>query len=327
MEHWVEDLCERALAGKTPANDELLRLFALETHSAEAAHVCWAAETIARRASGNRAQVYAQIGVDMLYCPMDCAFCTLARRNAPDCVLQSDPEELIVPTEEIVGYARVFDDAGVHLISLMATAALPFERYLDIVKAVRAVICDDQVIMVNAGDMSLEQAKRLKDAGAQMAYHAHRLGEGEITRIPAKTRLRTIANIREAGLGFMTAVEPVHAATTADHMLARMHEVAGQHPYCSGVGSLHAVPGTAMADAKPVSKARLKLLASIMRLLVGEDIPFGTGGGNVLWADAGTNPRGRDLSCDPDYLRRDVARLRKELQSMKWDVPARPIYR
>lgn len=69
------------------------------------------------------------------------------------------------------------------------------------------------------------------------------------------------------------------------------------------------------------------MLVSVMRLLVGEDIPFGTGGANVLWADAGTNPRGRDLACGPDFLRRDVARLRKELSGNGWDAPERPIYR
>lgn len=326
MQDWVEAAVGDALRGKSPADEVLLHLLELDEDSAQAAHVCWAAQRIARKASGNRAQIYAQIGVDMLPCPMDCGFCTLAHCNASDEVLARSKEQLIVPTRQIVDYARVFDNANVHLISLMATAALPFERYLAIVAAVRDAVHDDQVIMINAGDMSLEQLQRLKEAGAQMAYHAHRLGEGEITRIPSERRLQTIGNIKEAGLGLMTAVEPVHTVTSAAQILDRMHEVALQRPYCSGVGGLHAVPGTAMQDAKPVSRRRLRLLASVMRLLVGESIPFGTGGANVLWADAGTNPRGRDLACDPDFLRRDVARLRKELAGEGWEVPVRPIY-
>ena len=327
MQHWVEEAVQDALEGIAPSDETMLCLMALDEHSAEAAHVCWAAQAMTRKASGNRAQIYAQIGVDMLPCPMDCGFCTLARRNAADDVLYRNSDELIVPTEDIAAYARVFDDAGVHLISLMSTAALPFERYLKIVSAVRDAVRDDQVIMINAGDMSLEQAQKLKQAGAQMAYHANRLGEGEITRIPPSTRLRTIANIKEAQLGFMTAVEPVHVASSATQILEHMHEIIEQRPYCSGVGGLHAVAGTAMQDATPVSKVRLRLLASTMRLLAGETIPFGTGGANVLWADAGTNPRGRDLCGDHDFLRRDVARLRKALAGDGWEVPARPIYK
>lgn len=327
MERFVEDAVDRALAGERLSDDALEPLFALDPLGAEAAHVIWTAEHLARRVSGNRGQVYAQIGVDMLPCPVDCAFCSLARCNASPLRLAEGRESQIVPLEQIVEYARAFDDAGVHLISLMATAAMPFERYLEVVEAVRTAVADDQVIMANAGDMSFEQMRRLKDAGVKFAYHANRLGEGEITGVAPGVRMKTIANIKEAGLGFMTAVEPACASTPAVQLLAKMREIESLHPYCSGVGCLHAVPGTAMADVEPLSKSSARLYAAIMRLLVGESVPFGTGGGSVLWVDAGTNPRGRDLSRDLAYLKRDVARQCSALKARGWDVPARPIYR
>ena len=327
MDASVEQVVARAVAGETPTDEELLPLFDLPTHSAEAAHVKWGAEQIARRASNNTGVVYSQIGVDMLPCPMDCGFCTLARRNASADVLAADVEELIVPIDQIVTYARAFDQANVHLISLMATAALPFERYLEIVSAVRDAVQDDQVILANYGDMTLEQAKRLKSAGADLAYHAHRLGEGEVTRIAPERRLQTLTNIRDAGLGVMCGCEPLREGVPHDLILSRMHEALSFDPYCCGVSGLHAVPGTAMADEVPLSRIRLQLYGAIMRLLAGDKLPFGCGGLNSPWADAGTNPRGRDLPTDPDYLRRDVRRLRKELRGREWTVPDRPTYR
>lgn len=323
MEQEVVALVEHALAGRLPSAEELLPLFELETFSAEAAHVKWGADCLARRASGGRGQVYAQIGVDMLPCPMNCAFCTLAADNAFFDARGVDPEELIVPLEQVVSYARTFDAAGVHLVSLMATDALPFERYLEMVTAVRAAVADDLVLMANVGDVSLEQARQLKRAGVQMAYHAHRLGEGEITGIPGATRVATMHHLKEAGLTLMSAVEPVREGVPATLILERMQEVAGFKPYCAGVGTLTAVPGTRMGDVKPLSRARTALYASLFRLLVGEAVPYGTGGRNVLWVDAGTNPRGRDLPTNEEYLRRDVQRCIKELRGQEWEVPAR----
>ena len=62
-----------------------------------------------------------------------------------------------------------------------------------------------------------------------------------------------------------------------------------------------------------------------MRLMAGDAIPFGAGGGNVVWVDAGTNPRARDLPVDERSLRRDVARRRKELAGREWRIPDRPL--
>ena len=78
-------------------------------------------------------------------------------------------------------------------------------------------------------------------------------------------------------------------------------------------------------NAEPISRRRGMFLASVMRLAAGTSIPNGCGCGNAVWTDAGTNPRGRDLSTDPDFLRRDVKRLRKLLNRDEWIVPDKPL--
>ena len=333
MQPFVEDIVVRAVAGQRIPADELLPLFDLPTHSAEAAHVMWAAQTIARETTGNIGQIYAQIGIDALPCPANCDFCDLAAKNvraAQDAAgdtaeVRATLRDAVVPLEDVVAYARTFDDAGVHLISLMATAGLSFERILDTVAAVRAAVHDDMPILVNIGDMTLDQAQAVKTAGAQAAYHAHRLGEGTFTSLDPATRLETMRNITEAGMKLMNAVEPVHEGIPAAELLDRMAEAASFKPYCSGVGTLTVVPGTPMEQFTPLTRKRTAFYASIFRLLVGDAIPFGVGGRNVVWADAGTNPRGRNLPTAPEILQRDVRRLRKELRGEEWNVPDRPL--
>ena len=322
MDALVENIVERAIAGERIPGAELEPLFEVDTRSAEAAHVMWAAQTIARRASNNTGQIYAQIGIDALPCPVNCAFCSLAAHQSHDDAAAADA---VVPLDQVVHYAQVFDCAGAHLISLMATAALPFERVRATVAAVREAVSADMPLLVNAADLSLEQARELKAAGAQAAYHAHRLGEGELTGIPSEMRLATMHNIKAAGLKLMNAVEPVHEGISAGELIARMEETAAFEPYCSGVGTLTVVAGTPMERYTPITRLRTAYYASIFRLMVAEDIPFGVGGRNVVWADAGTNPRGRDLPTSDELLERDVRRLRKQLVADEWDVPARPL--
>ncbi len=315
----VIDLVERATDGEKIAPDELAPLFAYDALSAEAAHVRWAARVITARACGNVGQIYAQIGVDALPCPGDCDFCAFAASRSSDAA-----SDAVVPVDQVVAYARLFDDAGVHLISLMSTAALPFERMLDFVRAVRGAVCDDMPILANTGDLTFDQASVLKAAGAQAAYHAHRIGEGDITRIAPDVRRATMGHIADAGLKLMNAVEPVHEGVSVPDLLDHMGEAAAARPYCSGVGTLTNVAGTPMEHVRGLSRAQAAFYAAIFRLMVGEDIPFGTGGGNVMWVDAGTCPRDRSFPVDEEGLVRDVDRVRKDLVGREWDVSVRP---
>ena len=321
IDRHIEALAFDAVAGAKIAPDQLEPLFALDEDGAEAALILWAAQAIGRATSNNTGQVYAQIGLDALPCPMDCQFCSLSRMAAGD----TSYGDAIVPLDEVVRLASSFDRAGVHLISLMATAALPYKRILEAVRAVREAVSADMPIMINMGDMSLAQAIALKEAGAQVAYHALRLGEGTLTRIRPETRLATIEHIRKAGLALMTAVEPIHAGYTPAELLESMQLAASLHPYCSGVDPLTPVAGTPLAQQETITRKRAALYAAIFRLMVGTDIPFGTGSGNVVWVDAGTNPRGRSLPSEDDHLARYVALQKKALISQNWHVPERPL--
>lgn len=320
LDRWIEKRIDAALQGETLNYDEALRFMDFAPDSFEAAYTINAARIISRKISKNTGQVYAQIGLDKLPCPVNCDFCTLAINNN-----KSSEDEQIVPIEQVIHFSQVFDKTDVHLISLMSTAAYPFELFCACVEEVRSNISDDMPIMANIGDITQEQANKLKHIGVQAFYHAHRLGEGTITSMPSKKRLESLNAAKSAGLQIMTAVEPVRATSTPEEIAQRMFEAIAFKPYCSGVGKLTAAKGTKMENTESISNARARQFACIMRLCAGESIPFGTGAGNVLWVDAGTNPRGRTLSNDFEILTHEVSNQILLLKRDDWVVPQRPL--
>ena len=320
LDEWIEKRLDEVLRGKLLNEEEALRFMEFEPDSFEAACTINAAMIISRKASKNIGQVYAQIGLDKLPCPANCDFCKFAAKQNT-----YSKNEQIVPLEDVVRFAQAFDKGGAHLISLMSTAAYPFDQFCEVVQEVRENISDNMPVMANIGDITLEQAQKLKKLGVQSIYHAHRLQEGTITSINPQSRIATLDAAVSAGLQIMTSVEPVQASSNPEEIVQRMFEVIAYKPYCSGIGKLTPARGTAMENTETISGARGKQLACIMRLCAGESIPFGTGAGNVLWADAGTSPRGKRPSEDFDILAYEVLHKIRTLKGEDWDVPRYPL--
>lgn len=228
-----------------------------------------------------------------------------------------------LPIEEIVRCARIFDRGGVHLISLMATAALDFDRLCDIVRAVREAVSPDMPILVNGPDLSLEQAHLLKEAGAQAYYHARRVFEGSITGLEPSLRYETMRNVRAAGLALMTGVEPVWEGIDAHEVAERICEIPQLDPFCTGACAISAVEGTQMANLRRPETAFMRQIGALTRLAVGDRVAVG-GVGNATWVDAGTDPRNRGRGQEEEELLRSCKKARASLEDAGWKVPDRP---
>ena len=320
----VMQIADDAEAGRAPSRDDVLYLLDFDGYSVEAAYVCARARQIGERACDGIGLIEGQIGVDANPCPENCQYCSFAAVNSG--VVDngvSGENAFEVPLDEIVRYARMLDSHNVHLISLMATAGLPFERYLEMVSAVRAAIADDMPILANTRDLTLEEARALKQAGATAAYHACRCGEGYVTGIPVEQRLQTIRNIREAGLPLMSGIEPLWLEVPHDELADRILEIPTFTPYSTGACGLSNVPGSQLPDFTPAPRAHIKYVAAIIRLVCGETVPFGSVGG-AIWVDAGCDPRGRGKGSSEEWIARDIHRARRELTQDGWRVPNRP---
>lgn len=317
LDERVEQIADAAACGNLPTRGDIMYLLKFDAYSPEAAYVIAKAREIGMRACDGRGFVYAQIGVDETACPENCLFCSFAAINTDTATY--DPTQVEVPLGRIVHYAKVFDSAGVDLISLMATAGLDFDRYLDMVRAVRASVSANMDIMANTGDLSLEQAQALKDAGATTAYHALRLKEGVFTAIKPIDRRRTMRHLRAAGLPLMTGVEPVWDGVSAQELSERIMDIPDFSPFCIGACSLTEVEGIDAAGKKPAKTGFVRYVGALTRLACGEEVPVG-GIGGVAWVDAGCDPRNRGYGADDATLRSKISAAKRRLELDGFEV-------
>ena len=329
-------IVDGAAAGAALGFDEIVYLLRFGPYSVEAAHALARAREVGMRACGGRGYLFAQIGVDAGPCPGNCRFCAFAACNMASSGAEDAGSGALsdanaagirasvrvdnqmssstrgVSVGRIVHLARLFDREGADLISLMATVGLGFERYLDIVRAVRSSVSSDVSLMANVGDLTIEQANALREAGVSVAYHAVRLGEGEITDIDPMVRKRTMRHLAAAGVRLMTGVEPLWASVDSEQIARIIVGIPKFDPLCIGACAYTPTGVSGMGDRRPASTGMVRYVASLLRLTCGQVVPIG-GIGGVSWVDAGTDPRERGYASSDEALAFEMARARKRL--------------
>lgn len=288
----IMELVDKGLAGEGLSESETAELLAVSPYSAEGSHIRWGGWMLARKASGGVAEVHAQIGMDASACPKNCEFCSFASCNG------LRPPKLEMPKDEVIEFAKAYQEAGVNLICLMVTANYDFDQFLDMGASVREVISPDMPLMANIDDFSYEQALKLKDAGFDCVYHVVHMGEGEITKIKPETRLATMANAKKAGLALSTCVEPIGPEHTPDIVAKRIKQLQKLEPVSAGIGLRVAVPGTRFEKDPRKGKIDWCFYSGAFRLSVGLEPKLcgntylaADSGSNYGWAEVGTNPR------------------------------------
>ena len=243
---------------------------------------------IGMQACGGRSLTFGQIGVDNLACPENCTYCAFAACNAKTAGTAMSGSELSAQLQALAA-------KNVDAVSLMGTAALPFEEYLHMVELARENLPQNIGVIVNYRDMTANEVSALKQAGATCVYHTVRIREGEITGIDPDLRRKTIEHVQNSGMHLMNGVEPVWEPfdeALAEDVADRIVEAVAQKPHITGVCGLCAVKNSTFAGTPP-STERVQLVASVLRLAAGNTIPHGCIG-NIHWVDAGFNPRERD---------------------------------
>lgn len=316
----VEEICARALGGDDATGAEIAALLEVEPGTDQAHVLDRTQETLARRGNAGLGYVYAQIGIDANPCPGNCHFCSFAACNG----LARERAE--VPFDQILHVAELFARNGVHLISVMSSAAYRFERYLELTDLLRDAVGDNVALMANTRDLTSGEARALADAGADCLYHAIRLGEGVITGLDEARRWETLSNARAAGLAVSTAVGPLYQPVpnspyrqTKGQIAERIRQAIACKPICSGVTTLHAVAGTKMANVKPWPAGKLGVMGSVFQVAARDTIPHG-GYRSIRWVDAGLDPRERGYASDDERLTSRIRELHRSLEADGWQV-------
>jgi biotin synthase len=298
----VRDIINKSLDGIALAKKEIATLFKVPLFSEESAMVFAASRKKSETASSGLAEVHAQVGLNIAPCPKNCAFCAFALRN------KVFNESVEISVDEAVQKARQFETDGANAVFVMSTADYPFEKFTAISQEIRKSLRPETVLVANVGDFSKEQAKKLKDTGFSGIYHAVRLGEGRDTTIPVKTRLETFRNAKEVGLLLGTCVEPVGTEHSIEELVEKTIITRDARPVYSGSARRIPIPGTALAEYGIVSEAKMAHILSVVRLALGHDIPGNcthepnvigaAAGSNLLWAEAGSNPRDTETETE-----------------------------
>ena len=292
----VERVIDDALDGKSVSDEEeIAALFDIPTFSFESGLMIAASRELSRIACDGKAEVHAQVSLNVGPCKRDCLFCAFAECN------NVFTEEKEFPLDYVIEQCRQFEEDGANAVFLMATGTYPLRKFIESGAEVHKALKPETVLIANAGDFSTEEAKELKAAGFIGVYHALRLGEGRDNNIPVEKRFETFRAVKEAGLELGTCLEPVGPEHITQELVEKLLITRDLQPVYSGSARRIVIPGTKLGEIGTVSEARMAHILAVVRLVLPLSIKgncthepnsLGTAAGaNLLWAEVGANPR------------------------------------
>lgn len=325
----TQDLINKSRAGEMLSQTELLHLLSLPADSGNSYTVMAEANRISKELSEGHAEIHAQFALNLASCPCNCLFCSFAEVNGVF------GEEIKLLPEEAVAYAKQFEAKGANGIFVMTTAKYGFDHFIEMSQEIRRNMKRETTLIANVGDLTLKNAKRLKEAGYAGVYHAVRLREGLDTGLSRKKREVSIRNFQEAGLRVGTCVEPIGPEHTNEELAEMIAFTASFNPSYSGAARRIAIPGTQMEKRGMINELRMAQIVAVTRLGMPRSVmgncthePCTLGavaGANLFWAELGANPR--DIEARTEEGRGDTveqcATLFEESGWSVWNGPSR----
>lgn len=274
---------------------ELIYLLGLPPDSQEIYLVMAEANRISKELAGNKAEVHAQLALNLAPCSANCKFCSFARVN------KVFKKETRLTAEQAVAYARQFEKDGANAVYIMTTAKYPFGLFLEISREIRNNLKPETILIANVGDQTIANARRMKEAGFAGVYHALRLREGVDSGLLPANRKQSIYNFYEAGLLVGTCVEPVGPEHTNAELAELILYTASLNPAYSGAARRIAIPGTELFRRGTITELRMAQIVAVTRLGMPRNVTGncthepctlgGLAGANLFWAEVGANPR------------------------------------
>ena len=284
--------------------DTMIRLLAIDPESEECEYLGRAARDVARVLAGNKARIGTSIGLDLFPCSASCEFCSLGERwgLVRECSMIDD--------DTVVRMIRSKLDRNTFQFTLRTTEYYDLDRLVSLARKIRAEIPGDYFLTANTGELTVEDARRLKEAGFTGAYHVPRLGEGRYTPFSMEERLQTMRNIKEGGLILATGLDPIGPEFSDEELADRIILLRSMEP--GGICTMRreSVKGTPLGDMPEISDRRLAQIAAVIRLSCrcnvavhpATQLAFDWGANNAA-AEIGATPR-EEVSDMDDWLYR-----------------------
>jgi len=240
-------------------------------HDLPLMELVYRAQTVHRTTFGDpKVQLCSLLSIKTGGCPEDCAYCPQAARYHTG--VQA---ERLMETGDVLDAARRARSAGATRFCMGAAwrevkDGPQFDRVLEMVRGVRAMGME---ACVTLGMLTGEQARRLKEAG--LTAYNHNLDTspefyGEIiTTREYQDRLRTLAAVREAGIGVCSG-GILGLGESVDDRCQLLRTLANQevHPESVPINALVAVPGTPLENQTPVAPVEMVRAIATARILM-----------------------------------------------------------
>lgn len=286
---------DKVRSGEVLNRKELAWLLHFPPESTQAFQILAESFRISRELSKTKAEIHAQIAINLSPCNCDCLFCSFSNENG---IVQNVLE---LSADEAIEYIRQFEADGANAIYLMSTDNFPVSRFVEIAAEVKSKLKANTTMIANVGDQSYKNALKIKDAGFTGVYHALRLREGIDTGIEPEVRKQSILNFKEAGLQIGICVEPVGPEHTNDELAAMIEFTASINPSFSGAMRRISIPGTKISKRGMISELRMAQIIATTRLGMPRTVLgncahepctlAAVAGANLFWAEVGANPR------------------------------------
>ncbi|NTW99198.1 MAG: radical SAM protein [Geobacteraceae bacterium] len=319
----LHDIIKKSRNAEAFSREEIVEMLSLPPTALETCVIMAEASRISREVSTNRAEIHAQLAVNLAPCPRDCLFCSFAVAN------NIFHTSVVISPAEAAAQARQFEGDGANAIYIMATATFDSGHYLEIAREIRNSLNPATTMIANVGDEFSTNAAALVKAGFQGAYHAVRLREGVDTTIDPTRRIESMKAFREAGLAVGTCVEPIGPEHSIEELADMILLTASLNPAFSGAARRIPIPGTVLAQRGMISELRMAQIVAVTRLAVPRSVMGncshepGTapimGGANLLWAEVGANPRDTKEKTE-EGRGHSVPDIRKLFSETEWQT-------
>ncbi len=204
-------------------------------------------------------------------CPEDCAYCPQSAHHKGAAL----PRERLMPVDAVLREAAAAKSQGAHRFCMGAAWRQPkdgpeFDSVLAMVRGVKAMGME---ACVTLGMLTASQAGRLAEAG--LTSYNHNLDTGPefygdiISTRTYEDRLKTLENVREAGIGVCCGGIVGMGERVRDRVeMLQLLSNHAPHPESVPINALVAVGGTPLEDRPPVDPLDLVRMCATARIVM-----------------------------------------------------------
>lgn len=274
-------LTQQVLEGWTVTRPE-----ALELYGQPLEELCRSADKIRRQVCGCRFDLCTIINGKSGTCSEDCRFCAQSAYNHTGVA-----EYPLRSAEELIAQARINHDQGVLRYSIVTSGKRLSENEVDMLcEAIRRIRTEVGIsVCVSVGLLDEAQYRKLREAGAERAHNNLETSQNNFPNICTThtfaDKITAIRAAQAAGLTVCSGGIMGLGETVGDRidMALTLRELGVKSV---PINVLNPIPGTPLAQSKPLSEDELLRIVAVYRFLL-PDASIRLAGGRGLLADKG----------------------------------------